>query len=104
MTITTKTTLGSHVFTGPHTSNGTLPVASGVYIITTLAQNSRNTIIDIGESESIKDRISNHDRTAQWRQNAINGLYVWVFLANESQRMLVERAHRIAYRPVCGDR
>lgn len=104
MALTTQTTLGTHSFDGPHTNNGTLPAISGVYLITTLAQNQRHTIIDVGESNNISDRISNHDRSSQWQQNKQNGLYAWVLAANEAQRMLTEKAHRLAYNPVCGER
>jgi hypothetical protein len=104
MALNTQTTLGSHQFDGPHTANETLPTVSGVYIITTLAANQRHTIIDVGESQDIKHRISNHDRTGQWLNHRQNGLFAWTLPANEFQRMLIEKAHRLAYSPVCGDR
>jgi hypothetical protein len=104
MALTTQTPLGTHSFDGPHTNNNTLPPISGVYLVTTLAHNRRHTIIDVGESQNIYDRISNHDRSSQWQQHKQNGLYAWVLAANDAQRMLIERAHRIAYNPVCGDR
>lgn len=103
MALTTTTHLGNHSFAGPHTTNSTLPSLSGVYIITTLAPNQRHTVIDVGESENVRERISSHDRTSQWQQAQQNGLYAWV-LAAEAQRMLIERAHRLAYNPVCGVR
>lgn len=104
MALQTQTSLGAHQFDGPHSNNDTLPAVSGVYIITTLAPNQRHTVIDVGESYNIKDRISNHDRAQQWQGNVQNGLYAWVLPANEVQRMLIEKAHRLAYNPVCGDR
>jgi len=104
MALNTQTQLGNHQFDGPHTSNNTLPAVSGVYIITTLAPNNRHTVIDVGESRNIKDRVTNHDRSDQWRANAQQGLYAWALAANETERMLIEKAHRIAYSPVCGVR
>ncbi len=100
----TQTTLGIHQFYGPHTNNNTLPERSGVYIITTITPSQQHLVIDVGESHNIKNRISNHDRTPQWKNNIQNGLHAWVLVANESQRMLIEKEHRLAYNPVCGDR
>lgn len=104
MVLTTTTHLGNHSFAGPHITNNTLPPISGVYIITTLASNQQHTIIDVGESDNVRERISRHDRTSQWQQAQQNGLYAWVLAAEEAHRMLVERAHRLAYNPVCGVR
>lgn len=102
MALQTQTSIGSHQFDGPHTNNSTLPSLSGVYLITTLAPNQRHTILDVGESNDIRSRISAHDRTSQWQNHKQNGLYAWVLTANETQRMLIEKAHRLAYNPVCG--
>lgn len=103
MALQTKTPLGMHQFHGPHATNGTLPPISGVYLITTITSNERHTIIDVGESRNIKHRISNHDRIDQWQKNAQTGLHAWVLAANEAQRMLIEKAHRLTYKPVCGE-
>lgn len=104
MALRTNTHLGDHLFAGPHTTNSTLPSVSGVYVITTLAPNQQHTVIDVGESEDVRGRISNHDRSGQWQQARQNGLYAWVLAAEEAPRMLLERAHRLAYNPVCGAR
>jgi excinuclease UvrABC nuclease subunit len=104
MTLNTQTHLGDHHFTGPFASNEQIPSQSGVYLITTLAPNQRHTIIDVGESQNVHDRIRNHDRTPQWQRNQQHGLFAWVLSANELQRMVIEKAHRLAYAPVCGDR
>ena len=104
MTLRTTTHLGNHLFVGPHTTNSTLPSISGVYIITTLAPNQQHSVIDVGESENVRERISSHDRTSQWQGAQQNGLYAWVLAVEETPRMLIERAHRLAYNPVCGVR
>ncbi len=103
MALNTKTHLGTHQFAGPHGDANSLPMKSGVYIITRLI-NNQHEVIDVGESGSIAQRIPNHDRMRQWQEIANNGFYVWVLLATESERMLIEKAHRLAYNPVCGDR
>lgn len=104
MSLTTQSHLGQHIFQGPFTYNAQLAALSGVYLITTLADNGLHTILDVGESHNIHERISRHDRTQQWRNHAINGIYAWVLHCDEQMRMTVESALRLAYQPVCGDR
>lgn len=104
MPLTTQTHLGNHIFHGPYTANDQLATVSGVYIITTATANGQHTVIDVGESEDIKTRITNHDRTSQWRANAQNGLFAWILPSDEELRMTIEQAHRLAYQPVCGVR
>lgn len=103
MALNTQTSLGSHQFTGPHLDAQSLPAQSGVYIITKLVNNLHQ-IIDVGESHNIAGRIPHHDRMYQWNRVSNNEFHVWTLLANESQRMIIEKAHRLAYNPVCGVR
>lgn len=103
MALNTTTHLGTHQFMGPHANASSLPVASGVYIITRLI-NNQHEVIDVGESGNIAHRIPNHDRMDQWKAMSANRFHVWTNLANEADRMLIERAHRLAYNPVCGIR
>ncbi|HEV7951757.1 MAG TPA: hypothetical protein VGO98_00050 [Candidatus Saccharimonadales bacterium] len=104
MALNTNTHLGVHQFTGPVTNTSYLPALSGVYLIATIAPNGQHTVIDVGESHNLQHRIKNHDRAPQWQRNMQNGLYAWTYLANEFERMNIEKAHRIAYNPVCGER
>lgn len=103
MALNTKTYLGDHQFTGPHTSADSLPALSGVYIITRLVNNLHE-VIDVGESGNIAERIPSHERMSQWKAVTTNGFHVWTLFANDTERMLIEKAHRFAYNPVCGER
>lgn len=103
MALTTNTHLGSYQFVGPHLNAGSLPVRSGVYIITRFVNNIHE-VIDVGESHNIAERIPNHDRMAQWETVTTNGFHVWTLLADEVGRKVIEQAHRLAYNPVCGIR
>lgn len=103
MTLSTQTQLGAHLFSGPHLNASSLPSFSGVYLITRLV-NSQHEVIDVGESASIAQRIPNHDRMYQWNQVSGNAFHVWTLLADEVNRMMIEKAHRLAYNPVCGER
>lgn len=101
MALNTQTYLGNHQFTGPHLNATSLPAQSGVYLITQLI-NGVHRIIDVGESGNIADRIPTHDRMVQWQHVATTGFHVWTLLANATDRMLIEKAHRLTYNPVCG--
>lgn len=103
MALTTQTLLGSHQFHGPHRNAASLPNASGVYLITRLV-NGIHEIIDVGESHDVSRRIPNHDRMNQWDRVSGNAFHVWTLIANEASRMSIEKAHRIAYNPICGVR
>ena len=103
MALNTQTQLGTHLFTGPHLNASTLPNESGVYLITRLV-NNHHQVIDVGESHNIAQRIPSHDRMDQWNRTSNSIFSVWTLLANEAERMLIEKAHRIAYNPICGDR
>lgn len=103
MALTTQTQLGMHQFNGPHQNASSLPAQSGVYIITRLV-NGAYQIIDVGESHNIAERIPSHDRMTQWNSVSGNAFHVWTLLADEANRMLIEKAHRLAYAPVCGER
>jgi hypothetical protein len=103
MALTTQTQLGNHQFNGPHRNAISLPIRSGVYVITRLVNNMHE-IIDVGESGDISQRIPNHERTNQWNRVSGNAFHVWTLLADEANRMVIERAHRLAYNPVCGER
>lgn len=101
MALNTKTYLGNHQFAGPHRSAVELPRQSGVYLITMLVKGTHQ-IIDVGESHNIAERISSHDRMMQWNRVSQNAFHVWTLLADEAERMIIEKAHRLAYSPVCG--
>lgn len=103
MALSTQTKLGAHQFYGPHRNASTLPARSGVYVITRLISN-KHEIIDVGESHNIAQRIPSHDRTKQWNRVSGGVFSVWTLLASEPQRMIIEKAHRLAYDPVCGVR
>lgn len=96
--------LGQHELNGPFSKNNQLQSTSGVYVITTQNAEGTQIVIDAGESNDIRARISSHDRTQQWRENAIQGVFAWTHHCNEQTRMIVESAIRRAYNPVCGDR
>lgn len=60
-----------YYFTGPYPLNGGFNAVAGIYIITT----PEGTIIDVGETGNLDDRISSHERKPCWMRN--NGSSLW---------------------------
>lgn len=92
---------------GPYTSTDKLRHSAGVYTI--LGRNKQFgpwTVLDVGESEDIKNRVSIHDRGEQWVNQGYKELSVAPIYVSgpRPNRLKVEAALREAYRPPCGDR
>jgi len=93
-----------YTFNGPFTSTVHLLEDSGVYLITVI-ENGVHTVIDIGESANINDRVTNHDRREQWIQYANRRIiHASTFYCDESTRMALELELRQLFNPVCGVR
>lgn len=103
MALNTNTQLGRYQFAGPYRNAEELPDRSGVYLITRQVDDMYE-VIDVGESHNIEERIPNHDRMIQWDAVSNGAFQVWTLLADDTRRMLIERAHRLAYNPMCGIR
>lgn len=104
MSLSIQTQFNSYVFTGPHPNAKSLPAKSGVYVITRQLTNGSYKIIDVGESRNISERIQSHDRMNQWNMASNSSFNVWTCLADQNQRMIIERDIRIAYEPICGQK
>lgn len=105
MSLTLRTRSGqSYAFDGPFTDIGNLRKQSGVYSISTKANNGLHDIIDIGESQDVQTRVSNHDRSHLWKKYAIDTLYVSALYCDEKSRMIIEQQLRESYVPPAGDR
>lgn len=90
-------------FEGPFASTEYIKNQSGAYVI--LDKNSEGyNILDCGESEAIKNRIENHDRSDCWKRNAKGKIVFCVFYCSEQKRMQVESEIRKKYNPPCGER
>ena len=98
--------IGSYTFEGPIGTPESLRNNSGVYaVLTRRLSTEPYTVIDIGESGGIRDRVVNHDRSAERaRANQGNGIYFAAYYCNERDRGRIESELRTAYRPVCGVR
>lgn len=87
-------------FEGPFTNSNFLKDQSGVYVILRF-ENSSYSIIDVGESENIKSRVSSHDRFNCWQKNRAS--HCCVYYTKGIERMTIEKEVRNNYPDIpCG--
>lgn len=92
-------------FDGPFSSADALRDAPGVYAI--LDTRSTGThVIDVGESEAVRTRVANHDRSDCWSRHRQGRLGVAVRYTSgpAAGRRALEQRVREEYGPPCGDR
>lgn len=100
--------IAGQTFQGPFATTSSLDDRSGVYVILTRRNSSENyTVVDAGESATVKTRVSNHDRSSCWNQNSLGELAVTVCYTpnlQQSGRKNLEQEVRRQHSPSCGDR
>ena len=97
-------TIGKYTFDGPFSSPNSLEKRSGVYAIHCHKAGSYS-LIDIGESSEVRDRVIGHDRKDCWNRNCIGSLTYSAFYTPNLQspgRMQIEQEIRRQYNPPCG--
>jgi len=96
--------IGEHIFEGPYTDIGMLQDKSGVYAIVCHSGQSYS-LVDIGESATIKSRVESHDRKDSWAKNCSSTLEVAALYtpnAQQTGRMAIEQELRNRLNPPCG--
>lgn len=96
--------IGNYNFEGPFSSVDGLRNTSGVYAILGSNQARQFTVLDIGESATLRDRVGSHDRHDQWRQCGYRTLFAAALYTDAHSRMRIESELRTAYQPPCGIR
>lgn len=97
--------IGKYNFEGPYTDTNGLLNQSGVYVIVGRnAQGANWAVVDVGESETVRDRVRQHDREDCWNKQGYRSLATAVLYCGEQQRMRVEQELRQQYNPFCGKR
>lgn len=96
--------IGNYNFEGPFGTVEQLRNASGVYAILGSNAPNRYTVLDIGESATLKDRIAGHDRKGQWSACGFGTLFAAAHYVPADARMRIERELRTLYNPTCGIR
>ena len=95
--------IGNYHAEGPFGNVSGLLARSGVYVILgRTGQTSSWSVLDIGKSGNVQDRVSAHDRASDWRRRGHSELAVAAIYADERNRMLIERQLRVQFCPPCG--
>lgn len=91
-------------FEGPLSSSA-LPDCEGIYAVIGAEDGPRCPVLDIGESENIRERVQNHDRVACW---VSQGRYAFAVYrmpgSSKARRMSLESELRDRFNPPCGQR
>ena len=88
----------------PIAQAGKLKNAAGVYVIR-CRSSSGNTLIDVGQSDKVRDRVMNHDRRECWGKNCKGELEVAaIYISDKQQRENIEKKIREQRTPPCGER
>lgn len=99
--------IGGYHFEGPYTDTSLLRYEQGVYSILDKRSDGKYYVVDVGESESVRTRIENHDRSDGWKRSQQGALTVAVLYTlgmNGERRRAIESALRDQYSPACGVR
>lgn len=98
--------IGKYEFAGPFSSLDNIEDRSGVYAVLDQV-GTQYYLIDVGESATVKTRLSNHDRKNCWFSNRKGILVYAVYYTSnlqQSGRMLIEQEIRQQYKLPCGQR
>lgn len=96
--------IGNYSFVGPLTSTSGIEDRAGVYAVLHNSSGNNYTIVDIGESATVKSRLETHDRKPCWIKQCANPHYAVYYTPNlhQSGRMDIEQDLRRKYQPLCG--
>lgn len=96
--------IGNYNFDGPFSNSNDLKNVSGVYAILGGNGISNWNVVDIGESEGVRDRVANHDRAVCWTGRKHPKLAAAALYVPQAQRVKIEQELRAKFNPPCGDR
>jgi hypothetical protein len=96
--------IGNYSFEGYYSSPSHFEEVAGIYAI--FCRNyEKDVLIDIGESENVRLKVENNERSNCWRRTCASALgYAVLYTPNldEKGRMKIEEEIRDQYNPVCG--
>jgi len=91
-------------FEGAFTSPDSLKSTSGVYVI--WCENEGEwAVLDVGESDNVKERVKNHDRADCWEDKCLGTIYYTATYTphlQQAERMQIEQRIRNLANPLCG--
>ena len=93
----------------PITQADKLKNTPGVYTILCRSSSTSSrdtlTLIDVGQSDNVRDRVMSHDRRECWNKNCKGSLEVAAtYIKDEQQRLDLEKQIREQCQPPCGER
>lgn len=95
----------NRVFEGPFKDTFLLRNSPGVYVILGNNGGENWTVIDVGESQDVRQRVERHDRKACWQlQNLANLAVAAHYPYDEHYRKNLEKEIRSFYNPPCGSK
>jgi hypothetical protein len=92
-------------FDGAYTSPDSLEPLPGIYIIWCRSKQGTWQVLDIGESENVKESSNNHERRPCWLQNCQGQIYysaTYTPNIGKNKRLEIEEKLRSESRPLCG--
>jgi len=100
--MTTK--IGTHEAEGPFSIEDTdsLRRQPGVYVVFGNRDNLDGSVLDVGRSESISQRIDGYHREFCWRNQGYGQLWLAAIYAGVEDSKVIERELREKYDPPCG--
>lgn len=92
-------------FEGPYRFPSTLDDKPGVYVIATETVKDSWKLLDVGQSDTVKTRVENHDRVDCWNRYKKGDLgYCVKYEPNQERRDALEKKIRTNQDLPCGDR
>ena len=92
-------------FDGAYASPDQLGNRGGVYVVW-CKRNGYWPVVDVGESDEVRDRLKNHERADCWGRECERGTlyYAATYEDSEERRLAIEHRIRAAVKPPCGKR
>jgi len=97
-------TIGKYSFEGPYQSTYGIEDRSGVYAILCSNGNGNYSLLDVGESATVKTRLDSHDRRDCWTKKCAAPNFAVYYTPNlqSAGRVTIEQEIRNKYNPPCG--
>ncbi len=108
---TANVTIGGYPFVCVSLANADFTDVASIYVILCVGQDGKWSVVDVGETGELGDRIDSHDRKTCWQNNCSSGnIWVCAYRMPSAQytpedRRKVEKQIRDTYGPLpCGTR
>ena len=103
-------TIGGKLFACVRVKDADFKDVAAVYVVICVAGDGNWSVLDVGQTGELGDRIDGHDRRGCWEENCPSGnIWVCVYPMPTAQytrddRLQFERYLRQMYNPPCGKR